>query len=577
MQNAGTPSQDPAFTQAHDAHFTRKLKSALLAAAVVLAAAIAGLAVGISKGHDQLAHDTSQRMVEGAFKGLEDRVLSLTRDHALRDGFHHAILAKDEDWIFANAAARDGTEADISIIVDPHGRVDFGWRSDTETRAPRAGLVPPETMALLHEQLDATPVTAREAHGSLARIGDEIWQLGMSRVVPWEGIAPDTPDSAIPRLVMGKRLSPELLAGIGAPFLIHDLALGAQRVPGQASFALRDARGEILGHVSWTAPRPGWRVLANIGAPVAVVTLVTVFILIVAAFHIVGSAARLERALIRAREANRAKARFLATVSHELRTPVTSIIGALDLIGSGALADSPRKTSDIVAIAKTNSKRLAALIEDLLQIQKMESGTFDYQFEPVQLGPAIERAIRLTRPIADHAGVGIVAPGTGTEFCVRADPSRLEQVFTNILSNAVKFSHPGGEVRVDIAPTPAGVRISVTDHGVGIPAGARDEVFAPFGQVDSSDTRNAGGTGLGLNIAKRIIEAHRGVIDYRSEAGVGTTIFIELARAQAPVGEMRAPGEWATAPAGRTAPMAPPAATGADTEVAAVARTGSLS
>ena len=528
------PLDDPGAILGREPHFTRNLKSALLAAAVVLTAAIAGLMFGISKGHDQLALDTSQRMVEGGLKGFEERVLSLTRDYAFWDDFYRAALRDDVDWMYTNVAAKKGTESDISVVIAPNGRADFGWRSDVESAAPRPGLVPGDTLALLHEQLERVPVTDRNGYSTFARIDGDVWLLAMSRVVPWNGIAPETPDNAIPRLVMGKRLSPEVLAEIGAPFLIHDLGWVADGAPRKTGLALRDARGTFIGSVSWTAPSPGARVLASIGLPVALITLVTVFVLVVAAFTFVGTAHRLENALIREQKANRAKSEFVATVSHELRTPVTSIMGSLELISSGALAASPEKTAEILAIAKNNSRRLAALIEDLLQIQKMETGNLDYHFAPVQIGAAVERAIELTRPIASNFEVGITAAQIDPALHVRADLSRLEQVLTNILSNAIKFSHKGGDVLVEVAETPSGIRVSVTDHGIGIPQGAHDRVFAPFSQIDSSDTRKTGGTGLGLNIAKRIMDAHRGLIGFDSVEGEGSTFYIEMPRVSAP-------------------------------------------
>ncbi|MCB1358098.1 MAG: hypothetical protein KDK53_16960 [Maritimibacter sp.] len=535
-------------------NFTRNLKSALLATAVVLAAAIAGLAIGITNGQDRLALDASHRMVEGAFKGLADRTEILTREHAFRDETYRAVQTGDEEWIYANLAARAGTVHELSVIVEPASRggfdqdrfgpadvgqergerADFGWRADVATRAPTPGLIPPAVLAGLDDQLDTVPATARAAASSYAWIDGELWLLAISRIGPRDHIAPDVADATMPRLVMGKRLSPELLDRIGAPFLVSGLKVTPDAAPGGIGVALRDAGGTVLGHATWAAPTPGWRVFAAIGAPAALVTAVTIFVLVVAANHLVESAGRLENALVRARQANRAKSDFVATVSHELRTPVTSIMGSLDLIASGALSGSPEKAAEIVDIARTNSRRLATLIEDLLQIQKMETGNLDYHFEPVAIGTAVEQAIRLTRPIAGNTGIEIKTPAPLPPLHVRADQSRLEQVITNILSNAVKFSHPGSEILVDVIERPSGVRVSVADHGIGIPDGARDRVFAPFGQIDSSDTRSAGGTGLGLNIAKRIMEAHRGLIDYRATPGGGTTFYIELPRAPAP-------------------------------------------
>ncbi len=520
-----------------DTPLSQNIRNALVAVTFALVATIVGLSLWISQEHDRLALSSSRQMVEGGLDGLEQRHLSLTRHTAVSTDLYSAILEDDRDWIYANAASAPGTESDISVIIAPDGRADFGWRSDVAGRAPVAGLIPPETLALLNGQLDNTPVMARDASNTYARLGGDLWLLSMARVMPAEGIAPGTPDGRIPRLVMGKILSPELLAGLGAPFRISDLQLGSAGAEGVARHALRDANGDVLGHVTWTPPRPAKSVHAQIGPPLVTVTALTVILLGIAASQIVGSARGLEDALVRAQEANKAKSQFLATVSHELRTPVTSIKGSLELITSGALGTPPEQFAKIAGIAKNNSDRLGALIEDLLQIQKMESGTLDYHFKPIAVRQVVERAIRLTKPIADTAQVTITVTGSSKALHVRADQSRLEQVVTNILSNAIKFSHPGDEVLVEVENMVTGVRISVTDQGVGIPSESHDKIFAPFGQVDSSDTRAVGGTGLGLNIAKRIIEAHGGVIDYLSDVGNGSTFFIELDRVAAPAGK----------------------------------------
>lgn len=534
MQNYTCAATTQGWMRGFEAHFSRNLQNSLVTIAVVLVATVVGLSLWITQETDRLAHSNSHQMVEGGLEGLQERLLSLTRDYAFWTEFYDAILEKDQDWLYSNVASKEGTEAEISIIIEPNGTSDFGWRSDIEDVAPITGIIRPETLALLHDQLDQVPVTDRNAYSTFARLGGDIWVLAMARVVPWEGIAPETPDTAIPRLVMGKVLTPELLSALGAPFLIHDLELTSQGFNKKTSFALRDATGKVLGYATWSPPRSGRSVLSKIGPPLASVTVVTVALLVFAAWHIIGSARRLERALVDAQDASRAKSEFLSTVSHELRTPVTSIKGSLDLIASGALGTPTEKIARLTTVAKENSDRLAALIEDLLEIQKLETGRLDNHFEPIKVRQAVERAIKLTAPLAGNFQVKIKASDTGNDLYVRADQTRLEQVITNILSNAIKFSHEGGEVLVDVQATEAGVRVSVTDHGVGIPSGARDKVFAPFSQIDSSDTRKVGGTGLGLNIAKRIMEAHSGLINYQSKEGTGSTFFIELDRVAAP-------------------------------------------
>ncbi|HCQ65062.1 MAG TPA: hypothetical protein DIU07_07810 [Rhodobacteraceae bacterium] len=151
---------------------------------------------------------------------------------------------------------------------------------------------------------------------------------------------------------MGKILTPDMLAALGAPFLINDLHLRSQGLGDMASFGLRDASGKVLGCLAWSPPRPAKSVHAQIEPPLATVTGLTVILLSIVASQIVGSTRRLEDALVRSQAANRAKSRFLATVSHELRTPVTSNKGSLGLITSGALGAPPEKFAKIAGTAK---------------------------------------------------------------------------------------------------------------------------------------------------------------------------------------------------------------------------------
>lgn len=235
------------------------------------------------------------------------------------------------------------------------------------------------------------------------------------------------------------------------------------------------------------------------------------------------------------KSADRAKSDFVSTVSHELRTPLTSISGALALIGGGAAGELAPKARQLVDIAGRNAERLTRLVDDLLNVQRLEAPIDDIVAAPVALEPLLERAAAEIAPMALKRGVRIVRAGAvPPEAGVMGDEHRLIQVLHNLLSNAVKFS-PAGE-RVDLAARKLqGMwRLSVSDRGPGIPPAFRSQVFRRFAQADSGDTRARGGTGLGLSIAKAIVEKLDGRISFETEMGTGTTFTVELPAAEEP-------------------------------------------
>jgi len=242
----------------------------------------------------------------------------------------------------------------------------------------------------------------------------------------------------------------------------------------------------------------------------------------------------LEREHERTKAAYKTKTQFLSTVSHELRTPLTSIKGSLEIISSGILGDPPEKMAKPLDIATRNARRLADLVNDLLLLQKAEAGKIDYFFENADVGDLVQEVVERFRPFADRRNISITTDPEATGHFARFDKVRLDQVITNLLSNATKFSYDDGEVRVMLSRHDGNVRISVADDGIGISDASRPKIFQEFSQVDSTNARQFEGTGLGLNISKRIVEAHGGVIDFTSKPGVGSTFFIDLPEEDAP-------------------------------------------
>jgi PAS domain S-box-containing protein len=231
------------------------------------------------------------------------------------------------------------------------------------------------------------------------------------------------------------------------------------------------------------------------------------------------------------------KSEFISTVSHELRTPLTSIRGALGLV-IGRFADSlPEKARRMLEMAERNSERLTLLINDILDLEKIESGRLEFAFKLIDLVTLAQRAVEDNDGYAHKHKVQLALNIALEQALVHGDENRLLQVFANLLSNAIKYSPQDGVVEVAIVPRIGGFRIIVKDQGPGISDAFRSRIFQRFAQADSSDTREKGGTGLGLSITKAIVERHEGRIDYESEAGQGTTFYFDLPAAQPPIRE----------------------------------------
>jgi signal transduction histidine kinase len=212
-----------------------------------------------------------------------------------------------------------------------------------------------------------------------------------------------------------------------------------------------------------------------------------------------------------------------------LRTPLTSIAGALGLLAGGAVGALPESALRLLKIAHANCQRLVRLVNDILDIQKIETGNMPFDLRPLEARALVEQAIEANRGFAESYGVPVRLDDSAATGVVFADADRLTQVVTNLLSNAVKFSPRGAEVIVTIENSDAMVRISVRDHGPGIPDAYKDSIFEKFVQVDAINTRLIGGTGLGLNIVKQIVERLKGQIDFEVAPGGGTVFRLALA------------------------------------------------
>ena len=222
------------------------------------------------------------------------------------------------------------------------------------------------------------------------------------------------------------------------------------------------------------------------------------------------------------------KNEFVSTVSHELRTPLTSLIGSISLIEGGTAGVLPDKATELLQIALNNANRLELLINDILDIQRIESGQFEYHFADVSLNDITTQSIEENASFSVQKNINIEFKQPDSDIIIHADSMRIRQVFDNLLSNAFKFSSKNSTIEIVIQTRNNIARVSVRDYGIGIADDFQDRLFDQFTQYDSSTARGFSGTGLGLSIARSIIAQHNGIIAYEKPDGSGSCFFFEL-------------------------------------------------
>lgn len=240
--------------------------------------------------------------------------------------------------------------------------------------------------------------------------------------------------------------------------------------------------------------------------------------------------AQLHAARVEAQRANQAKSEFLSRMSHELRTPLNVILGFAQVLQLDEL--SPGQSESVGHILQAG-RHLLALIDDVLDISRIESGKMALSIEPVAMGDAVEDVLKLMQPLADERGVTLTHPSRGCGCHAFADRQRLKQVLLNLVTNAIKYNTRGGSLVIECADDGARVHISVIDDGIGFPEDALGRLFVPFDRLGREATE-VEGTGLGLSLCKGLVEAMGGTIDARARPGGGSIFTVQLNRADAP-------------------------------------------
>ena len=227
-------------------------------------------------------------------------------------------------------------------------------------------------------------------------------------------------------------------------------------------------------------------------------------------------------------EQEQLQADFISMVSHELRSPLTSIKGSMGLLLSKAAGQLPPKAEGLLEIAHRNADRLVLIINDILDMEKISSGRLDFELETADLSELVAESLRANATAHQRFGLQIKCHGVDTPTYIETDANRIIQVLTNLMSNAAKFSKPGGTVEISVDTTPENECVSIRDVGMGIAPEDQHKIFQRFADMANSDRATKGGTGLGLSICKAIVEGLGGTIDFVSKEGRGTTFTFTL-------------------------------------------------
>ena len=348
---------------------------------------------------------------------------------------------------------------------------------------------------------------------------------------------------------------PGLSEGV-APLLYQSGSSQAETLETRRAVHIGDRTWRVL--ASKVAPTTGFGALDSVPTVVTFAGTLLTLALAITVFTIVDSR---ERAHQRARllttelreqaehlrlardhaiEADRLKTAFLANMSHELRTPLTAVIGLSSVLLKEAMGSLEGKQRDYVEMISTSGAHLLDIVDDMLDLARIEAGREELNLEETDLVADIEATLAMIRPHAETKGVGLTRPELTEPLIVRVDRRRIQQVLLNILSNAVKFTDRGGQAGVTVIAMRGSVEVTIWDTGIGIPEDQLPKVFAPFHQVDSSLARSRAGSGLGLALAKRLTEMHRGALTVSSREAIGTEFTLTLPlvnRQPVPAGE----------------------------------------
>ncbi|HEX6860196.1 MAG TPA: ATP-binding protein [Caulobacteraceae bacterium] len=524
----------------------------VLLAMLVLAGSVSLLAfAGVAVDRLQAAQERylSEGLVDHFLEHVVDDITTAT---VWEQAYRQLRPGGDMEWMDHEVGSYLGINLghEMVLVLDQQNRPFYAWKGEARV----------DPAALAQFQRDVQPIVdkirAEEASGKqpardlgfsdprlaftakgIVRTGGHYYLVGGSNVVS------DSPDKQLEPghkvvVVSAKDLNHEVVHFI-RELRDRDYSAGPTLPPRHNGIPLKDVSGKVIGYASWYPKKPGGLVLQKATPVVALGVLVLLVVGAALARHVRQIASELKaeeiahgeamRQLVNARDraedASRAKSLFLANMSHEIRTPLNGILGMVQVMERSGLGDPHAERLEIIREA---GETLLSVLNGILDLSKIEAGRFELDIQEFSLSEMVNAACKPFANLAAQKDVDFEIDIEPRAYGVwEGDPMRLRQVLSNLVANAVKFTNEG-EVRVEIATTLRGLRFSITDTGIGIPADRVAELFEKFVQADSSMSRRFGGSGLGLAICREFVDIMGGRLAVQTQEGHGSTFAFEL-------------------------------------------------
>ena len=514
---------------------------------------VAALLAGGSKALDDLQAREDRAVVSRALDRALQRIVSdVTTATVWDQAYEEFHPGGDDEWADEEIGSyfANNRHHDISVGLDGQGKAFYAWAGPARTDPERVRRFLSDAEPLvrraraLERARGQRPPLAPPTDPSLAETASGIVVSGgvyyltaVSTVTPEHARAARRPGPAIV-LISAQRLERELLPGLHQ-IEIADPRLETSPVHLRSAIALHDGGGRAVGSLTWRSKRPGLEILTEAAPVVALGLLAVGAVMGALGWQILRVARRLgahERALTQAmaeledardsaEAANVAKSQFLANMSHEIRTPLNGVLGMAQVLGKSDLAPADREK---VQVIRASGEALLSLLNDILDLSKVEAGRMELDVQPFDLETVVEGATGGFATLAAQKGVRFLVdvepPARGVWM---GDGGRIRQVIANLASNAVKFT-AAGEVRVGVRRGEDGLTCTVSDTGVGIAPDLLERLFRRFSQADPSATRKFGGTGLGLAISREFVELMGGRVSVTSAEGQGSAFTFTL-------------------------------------------------
>ena len=515
---------------ASNAGLSRRIAAALLASFLLLAATVGVAMMLMASSENHQVAEKTRALVRTAVEGYEKSLRQFAVDYFNWTSVLDATERRDVEWLYDNigvAADLTDYDQDVIVIATPEGDPLYGWTADGGT-ASRQDVVPAAVLSDLFEALAGIDPGSKGVAIAYAEIDGTVWMLGATRMAPNEGPA-GMDDAVMYRGVIAYRIDDAAIAPIAETILVDGLALAAERPQGVEAYALSGFEGDAVAWLTWSRPAPGWGSLLRVLPAIVAVLGLVAAINYVAGRTVARGAREVEQALVAARAADVAKSEFLTNMSHELRTPVSGIAGVAEVLG---LEELTAEQQEMVQIIAASARAQMALVEELMDISRLEAGTKELAHAPFDPGREIRTVVGLFQPQAAEKAIALTYEGDGVPMSVMGDAGAFRQVVSNLVGNAVKFTDEGS-VAVHLAGTASGgaaaLVVTVADTGPGIPKDQRVRIFERFAQVDGSSTRAKGGSGLGLAISQGLAGLMGGAIRVVDRPGPGSTFELRLA------------------------------------------------